>query len=114
MSFGVGTFAGADGVAFPGLVVDEHVRDLRPDFTDTFAMLQDWDATLARLHELAAQPADGEPLVAVRPLPPVHPSGQVLCAGANHGGRWLRPGDVMEGEITGLGCQRNPCIAPPA
>lgn len=28
-----------------------------------------------------------------------------------HHGRLLRPGDVMEGSITGLGTQRNPCIA---
>jgi 2-keto-4-pentenoate hydratase/2-oxohepta-3-ene-1,7-dioic acid hydratase in catechol pathway len=31
---------------------------------------------------------------------------------AHHGGRWLRPGDVMEGSITGLGVQRNRCVAP--
>jgi 2-keto-4-pentenoate hydratase/2-oxohepta-3-ene-1,7-dioic acid hydratase in catechol pathway len=31
---------------------------------------------------------------------------------AHHGGRWLEPGDVMEGEITGLGSQRNRCVAP--
>ncbi|MDT7598804.1 MAG: hypothetical protein QOK26_881 [Pseudonocardiales bacterium] len=29
--------------------------------------------------------------------------------GAHHG-RFLRPGDVMEGEITGLGTQRNRCV----
>jgi 2-keto-4-pentenoate hydratase/2-oxohepta-3-ene-1,7-dioic acid hydratase in catechol pathway len=29
--------------------------------------------------------------------------------GAHHG-RFLRPGDVMEGEITGLGIQRNTCV----
>ena len=29
---------------------------------------------------------------------------------AHHGDRWLRPGDVMEGEITGLGVQRNACV----
>lgn len=32
----------------------------------------------------------------------------------HHGNRWLRPGDVIEGEITGLGRQRNVCVAPPA
>jgi len=32
---------------------------------------------------------------------------------AYHGHRWLRPGDVMEGSITGLGRQRNRCVAPP-
>jgi 2,4-didehydro-3-deoxy-L-rhamnonate hydrolase len=30
----------------------------------------------------------------------------------HHGNRWLRAGDVMEGEITGLGVQRNRCVAP--
>jgi 2,4-didehydro-3-deoxy-L-rhamnonate hydrolase len=30
----------------------------------------------------------------------------------HHGNRWLVPGDVMEGRITGLGVQRNRCIAP--
>ncbi|MFZ0091818.1 MAG: fumarylacetoacetate hydrolase family protein [Solirubrobacteraceae bacterium] len=29
----------------------------------------------------------------------------------HHGNRWLRPGDVIEGEITGLGRQRNLCVA---
>jgi 2-keto-4-pentenoate hydratase/2-oxohepta-3-ene-1,7-dioic acid hydratase in catechol pathway len=31
---------------------------------------------------------------------------------AHHGNRWLVPGDVMEGSITGLGVQRNRCVAP--
>ncbi|GAA5044770.1 2-keto-4-pentenoate hydratase/2-oxohepta-3-ene-1,7-dioic acid hydratase in catechol pathway [Thermocatellispora tengchongensis] len=31
-----------------------------------------------------------------------------------HWGRLLRPGDVMEGSITGLGVQRNRCVAEPA
>jgi 2,4-didehydro-3-deoxy-L-rhamnonate hydrolase len=30
--------------------------------------------------------------------------------GASHG-VFLKPGDVMEGEITGLGVQRNRCVA---
>jgi len=30
----------------------------------------------------------------------------------HHGDRWLTPGDVIEGEITGLGVQRNRCVAP--
>jgi 2-keto-4-pentenoate hydratase/2-oxohepta-3-ene-1,7-dioic acid hydratase in catechol pathway len=33
---------------------------------------------------------------------------------AHHGNRWLVPGDVMEGSISGLGMQRNCCVAPPA
>lgn len=32
---------------------------------------------------------------------------------AIHGGRWLRPGDVMVAEITGLGRQENRCITAP-
>jgi 2-keto-4-pentenoate hydratase/2-oxohepta-3-ene-1,7-dioic acid hydratase in catechol pathway len=30
----------------------------------------------------------------------------------HHGNRWLVPGDVMEGRITGLGVQRNRCVSP--
>ncbi|MFD3581029.1 fumarylacetoacetate hydrolase family protein [Streptomyces sp. NPDC058683] len=85
MSFAIGTFSGADGVAFPGLVVDDRVHDLRPEFTDTLSMLRDWDTTLVRLRELAAAPPGvGQSLANLRPLPPVEPSGQVLCAGANY------------------------------
>jgi 2,4-diketo-3-deoxy-L-fuconate hydrolase len=29
----------------------------------------------------------------------------------HHDARWLRPGDVMQGTITGLGVQRNACVA---
>jgi 2,4-didehydro-3-deoxy-L-rhamnonate hydrolase len=31
----------------------------------------------------------------------------------HHGNRWLVPGDVIDAEITGLGRQRNGCVAPP-
>ncbi|WP_429951858.1 fumarylacetoacetate hydrolase family protein [Leucobacter allii] len=31
----------------------------------------------------------------------------------HHGNRWLHPGDVMEASVTGLGQQRNRCVAPP-
>lgn len=42
--------------------------------------------------------------------------GDVICTGSPYGngsafGVYLKPGDVMEGAITGLGAQRNPCIA---
>jgi 2-keto-4-pentenoate hydratase/2-oxohepta-3-ene-1,7-dioic acid hydratase in catechol pathway len=30
----------------------------------------------------------------------------------HHGNRWLAPGDIIDGEITGLGRQRNRCVAP--
>jgi len=82
--FGLGMFVGVDGVKFPGLVVDGHVRDLRPEFASTLAMLQDWDASLARLRELATHDAAGEAIDSLRPLPPIEPSGQILCGGANY------------------------------
>ena len=42
--------------------------------------------------------------------------GDVICTGSPYGngsafGVFLKPGDVMEGTITGLGSQRNPCVA---
>ena len=42
--------------------------------------------------------------------------GDVICTGSPYGngsafGVFLKPGDVMEGSITGLGTQRNPCAA---
>jgi 2,4-diketo-3-deoxy-L-fuconate hydrolase len=46
--------------------------------------------------------------------------GDILLTGSpggnagHHGNRWLRPGDVVEGEITGLGILRNRCVADPA
>jgi 2,4-diketo-3-deoxy-L-fuconate hydrolase len=87
--FGFGTFTGADGAPFPGLVRDEHVHDLRRHFGEnatTHALLSDWDASLAELHLLAAQasPGAGTPIDRLRPLPPVQPAGQLLCAGANY------------------------------
>ncbi|MFD3581022.1 fumarylacetoacetate hydrolase family protein [Streptomyces sp. NPDC058683] len=58
--------------------------DLRPEFSDTLSMLNDWDASLDRLRELAVAPlGKGVALDSLRPLPPVA-SGQVLCGGANY------------------------------
>ncbi|MFJ9590790.1 fumarylacetoacetate hydrolase family protein [Streptomyces acidicola] len=58
---------------------------MRPEFSDTLSILRDWDASLVRLRELAdAPPGEGTALERLRPLPPVHPSGQVLCGGANY------------------------------
>jgi 2,4-didehydro-3-deoxy-L-rhamnonate hydrolase len=86
--FGLGTFAASDGAAFPGLVVRDGVADLRPVFgphATTLSLLADWQASRERLHELAAAPTDGStPLEQLRPLPPVQPPGQLLCAGANY------------------------------
>ena len=83
--FALGTFAAADGVPYPGLVVDGRVRDLRPRFAEHAG---DAAATgtpcSPQLRELAAEDAPGAPLDDLRPLPPVEPSGQVLCGGANY------------------------------
>lgn len=44
--------------------------------------------------------------------------GDVILTGSpagnagHHGNRWLVPGDVVEATITGLGTQRNTCVAP--
>jgi 2,4-didehydro-3-deoxy-L-rhamnonate hydrolase len=87
--FALGTFATPPDDAFPGLVVDGHIVDLRPHFgsdATTGAMLADWDVALERLRALAEQPlpAGSPALDAVRPLPPVQPLGQFFCAGANY------------------------------
>jgi 2-keto-4-pentenoate hydratase/2-oxohepta-3-ene-1,7-dioic acid hydratase in catechol pathway len=42
--------------------------------------------------------------------------GDLICTGSPYGngsafGVFLRPGDVMEGSISGLGTQRNQCVA---
>jgi 2,4-didehydro-3-deoxy-L-rhamnonate hydrolase len=88
-AFGLGTFAAPGGDAFPGLVVEESVLDVRQHFGDaatTLTLLRDWEASVARLRELAASgPGQATvPLADLRPLPPVQPPGQLLCAGANY------------------------------
>lgn len=88
MTFGIGAFStGAE--AFAGLVVDDRVHDLRPRLGEdvtTGSLLAEWDASLPKLRSIAAaaDASDGVPLGDVRPLPPVQPSGQILCAGANY------------------------------
>ena len=46
----------------------------------------------------------------------LHPGDLILTGSpagnaGHHGNRWLQAGDVMMGEITGLGTQRNRCVA---
>jgi 2,4-diketo-3-deoxy-L-fuconate hydrolase len=92
MWFGLGTFD-AEGAAFPGLVVgdsaiDRRVVDLRPRFgraATVEGLLQDWDATLAVLHDLAENADDTATLAVddLRVLAPLRPR-QLLCAGANY------------------------------
>ena len=87
--FALGTFAASGGRPFPGLVLGDRVADLRSRLGDGVslrALVDDWDASLPRLREVAAQlaPEDAEhDFDALRPLPPLDPWGQVFCAGAN-------------------------------
>jgi 2,4-didehydro-3-deoxy-L-rhamnonate hydrolase len=86
-AFGLGTFS--DGAqTFPGIVVDGRVVDLRSHLgstATTHALLQDWDRSFDRLAGLADSGIDdGRPLSELSPRPPVAPSGQILCAGANY------------------------------
>jgi 2-keto-4-pentenoate hydratase/2-oxohepta-3-ene-1,7-dioic acid hydratase in catechol pathway len=85
--FGLGTFAGPDGIPFAGLVLESKVHSLGYALgpqTTTLSLLEDWDASLHMLHAVAESPPDqGTPLAEVRPLPPVQ-SRQLLCAGANY------------------------------
>jgi 2-keto-4-pentenoate hydratase/2-oxohepta-3-ene-1,7-dioic acid hydratase in catechol pathway len=87
VSFALGTFSrGAE--RFPGLVIGERVHDLRPALgphATTRSLLEDWDASFARLQELADTGLGaGTPIEDVRVEVPVDPPGQVLCAGANY------------------------------
>jgi 2-keto-4-pentenoate hydratase/2-oxohepta-3-ene-1,7-dioic acid hydratase in catechol pathway len=97
--FAVGTFVD-DGAAggpreFAGLVAGGQVRPLGGS---TAPLLADWDATMRRLAELAAEPGEAGtaeagtaeagtagwlPLAGLRVLPPVRP-GQILQSGANY------------------------------
>jgi 2,4-diketo-3-deoxy-L-fuconate hydrolase len=78
MSFGLGTFA--DGSrAFAGIVVGDRVVEVE---TSTYELLQDWDRSLERLGALTGR--DGVPLESLSVRAPIHPSGQILCAGANY------------------------------
>ena len=86
--FGLGTFASAAGSAFPGLVLDGQVVDLRAHLgsqATTGALLADWAEAFPRLNALAAQTHQKSvALDTLRPLPPVDPLGQFFCAGANY------------------------------
>lgn len=86
--FGLGTFASGRGDAFPALVIDDRVVDLRPHLgpaTSTAELLARWDESLPRLRQVAnTAPDHGVALDALRPLPPVQPVGQFFCAGANY------------------------------
>ncbi len=86
-SFALGTFATASGDVLPGLLVGDHVVDLRARFgaaLTTRDLLDDWDSSFAALRDLAqVDKTRAHELSTLRPLPPVMPR-QILCAGANY------------------------------
>lgn len=87
--FGLGTFATADSVVMPGLVVEDTVIDIRAHFggqITTRELFEDWDASYAQLASLATSSessAARHDYASLRPLPPLVPR-QILCAGANY------------------------------
>lgn len=85
-AFGLGTFV-ASGRPFVGMLRNGLVYDTSPflgvDATIRI-LLDDWDAAIDALVELAPSLTGGLSLDAVEVLPPVQPVGQILCAGANY------------------------------
>ncbi|MFF4507434.1 fumarylacetoacetate hydrolase family protein [Streptomyces sp. NPDC001401] len=81
--FALGTFSSSAGT-FPGLVSGARVRGLSDQVPSVRAIVEDWDAWLPRLHDLAAS-ADGtwHDLAGLRVLIPFEP-GQILQSGANY------------------------------
>jgi 2-keto-4-pentenoate hydratase/2-oxohepta-3-ene-1,7-dioic acid hydratase in catechol pathway len=85
--FALGTFVN-EGRAFTGLVRDERVADLTAHLgagVSLRTLLDDWDATFARLQRLPLRAADfAHAQDELEPLPPVTPPGQIFQAGANY------------------------------
>jgi 2-keto-4-pentenoate hydratase/2-oxohepta-3-ene-1,7-dioic acid hydratase in catechol pathway len=88
--FALGTFALPDGRQFAGLALGDQVAELEPRLgsgVTVRALVDDWPQAFPRLQALADGLAPGDAvheLGALRPLPPVQPSGQVFQAGANY------------------------------
>jgi 2-keto-4-pentenoate hydratase/2-oxohepta-3-ene-1,7-dioic acid hydratase in catechol pathway len=85
--------------------------DLRITLKVNGRTMQD-ESTADMLFDVAALIAHISDVAELRPGDLVL-TGSPAGNGAHHG-VFLRPGDVMEGEITGLGVQRNRCVAEPA
>jgi 2,4-didehydro-3-deoxy-L-rhamnonate hydrolase len=84
-------------------------RDLRVQLSVNGAMMQD-EATADMIFGIDRLVEYVSGLTVLSP-------GDLILTGspagnaAHHGGRYLQPGDLLEGEITGLGAQRNRCVA---
>ncbi len=114
-ALGIDWLAGKNSPSFlpigPLLVPAVHVgdpQDLRIELTVNGATMQD-ESTSDMLFDVAQLIAYVSSVAEVRP-------GDLVLTGSPAGngasrGVFLRPGDVIEGTITGLGTQRNVCVA---
>ena len=98
--FSLGTFSRAEGRRYAGICIGERVLELATVHHQALGcgarwslgasvldMLQDWDANLAALRELAPQLTahpHAVPMSSLRVHPPVDLPRQVLCTGANY------------------------------
>lgn len=82
---------------------------LRIELKVSGQVMQDWSVTdmIFRPEQILSYASERVRLVPGDLLSTGSPPGN----GAFHGNRWLRPGDVMEGTITGLGHQHNRIVA---
>ena len=82
--FAVGTFGHGDGDRFPGLVTGDRVRDLSDTAESVRVLVEDWDAWLVQLDQLARAPGGRwYDLADLRVHAPIEP-GQILQSGANY------------------------------
>ena len=88
-SYRLATYAGSDGVARAGIVVDQRIVAVECA-SSVLAILEDWSSLAPRLRRLArevrsgALPSAGSDLSHVTLLPPVMYPGTIVCAGANY------------------------------
>jgi 2-keto-4-pentenoate hydratase/2-oxohepta-3-ene-1,7-dioic acid hydratase in catechol pathway len=96
----------------PYMVLQEFVPDpraLRVTLTVNGEVMQD-ESVSDMIHGVERLVSYTSSVVALSP-------GDLILTGSpagnagHHGNRWLRPGDVVEGTITGLGALRNRCVS---
>ena len=103
------TFFPVGPYILPKEFVEDH-RRLRIRLHVNGQLMQD-DRVDGMMHDIPRLVAYASRAATLRPgdlLLTGSPSGNA----AHHGGCWLQPGDLIEGEITGLGRQVNRCVAP--
>ena len=87
--FALGSFVSPGGAPFSGLVREDRVAPLPAHGVagDLRALVDDWDAAMPRLQDLADRLSAGayeHALDELRPLPPLTPPGVIFQAGANY------------------------------